>query len=101
MGAVLPEGVAETAQGAVATARKLAEIAGRTRQDCGPGRRAGSAALITHAAEQAGCTIPRLAKRTKLTLPTVAKALDVLAELGVRGEIPGKKRHRSTATART
>ena len=40
------------------------------------------------------CTIPRLAKKTKLTLPTIAKALDVLAELGIVRETTGKQRHR-------
>ena len=40
------------------------------------------------------CTIQRLAKTTKLTLPTVAKALDVLVQVGIVREITGKKRHR-------
>ena len=40
------------------------------------------------------CTVARLAKSTKLTLPTVLKALDALAELGVVQEVTGKQRHR-------
>jgi Fic family protein len=39
-------------------------------------------------------TIPRLAKKTRLTLPTIAKALDVLVELSIAREITGKQRHR-------
>ena len=37
---------------------------------------------------------PRLAKRTGLTLPTIAKALDVPMENGMVSETTGKKRNR-------
>jgi hypothetical protein len=40
------------------------------------------------------CTAARLAKNTKLTLPTVLKGLDVLERLGVVREVTGKQRHR-------
>jgi Fic family protein len=40
------------------------------------------------------CTIPRLARRTGLTLPTIAKALDVLLERKVVSETTGRKRNR-------
>jgi len=94
--AFFAEGAADTAQGAVSTARKLADVAGRDRDKiAGLGRRAGSAAVIHHTLQRMPvCTIPRLAKRTKLTLPTVAKALDILVELRIAREITGKKRHR-------
>jgi DNA-binding MarR family transcriptional regulator len=40
------------------------------------------------------CTIRRLAKRTGLTQPTIAKALDVLVERKIVSETTGKKRNR-------
>lgn len=40
------------------------------------------------------CTIPRLAKRTGLSLPTIAKALDVLIDRKMVSETTGKKRNR-------
>jgi type I restriction-modification system DNA methylase subunit len=39
-------------------------------------------------------TIPRLAKRTRLTLPTIAKALEVLADQRIVSETSGRKRNR-------
>jgi DNA-binding transcriptional regulator YhcF (GntR family) len=39
-------------------------------------------------------TIPRLAKRTRLTLPTIAKALEVLGDQGIVSETTGRKRNR-------
>jgi Fic family protein len=94
--AFFAEGVAESAESAVGTARHLLEIADRDRDRVQRlGRRAGSAALVHQTLQSMPvCTIPRLAKRTRLTLPTVAKALDVLVEVGVVHEITGKQRHR-------
>lgn len=90
------EGVAEMAEGAVATARRLLELADRDRDRVQRlGRRAGSAAAVHHALQRTPvCTIPRLAKKTKLTLPTIAKALEVLEELRIVRETTGKQRHR-------
>ena len=90
------EGVAESAENAVKTARRLLATADRDRDRVQRlGRRAGSAALVHQTLQSMPvCTIPRLAKRTRLTLPTIAKALDVLVDLGVVHEITGKKRHR-------
>lgn len=94
--AFFAEGVAETAEGAVATARRLVEIAERDRERIQRlGRRAGSGEAVHRSLQSMPvCTIPRLAKRTKLTLPTIAKALDILAELAIVREMTGKKRHR-------
>ncbi len=39
-------------------------------------------------------TIPLLAKKTRLTLPTIAKALGVLLQLGFVREMTGKQRRR-------
>jgi Fic family protein len=90
------EGVAETAEGAVATARRLLDIAERDREKIRDrGRSAGSADVVHYALQRMPvCTVARLAKRTKLTLPTVLKALDVLEEIGVVREVTGKQRHR-------
>ncbi|HEX5067170.1 MAG TPA: Fic family protein [Myxococcota bacterium] len=90
------EGIAEMAEGAVATARRLLDRAERDRERVQSlGRRAGSAAAIHHAMQRTPVvTIPRLAKATKLTLPTVAKALDILQELRIVRETTGKQRRR-------
>jgi Fic family protein len=90
------EGVAAVAGSAVATARRLLALAEQDRDRlAGLGRAAGSAAAVQHALLRTPvCTIPRLAKRTGLTLPTVGKALDVLSEHKMVREITGKKRDR-------
>jgi len=89
-------GVAAVSESAVATARRLLALAERDRERLdGLGRRAGSAAAVQRALLRTPlCTIPRLAKRTRLTLPTVAKALDVLTDLKIVSETTGRKRNR-------
>jgi Fic family protein len=89
-------GVADTAEGAVTTARKLQEVtdADRGRIEA-LGRRAASAPKVHQVLQRTPiATIPRLAKKTHLTLPTIAKALDVLMDLGIVREITGKQRRR-------
>ncbi len=90
------EGVAVTAEGAVATARRLLATAERHRDKIVRlGRRAGSAEVVHRSLQSMPvCTVARLVKRTKLTLPTVLKALDILEEINVVTEITGKRRHR-------
>ena len=90
------EGVASVADGAVAAARRLLELAETDRERLARlGRKAGSAAAVQTALLRTPvCTIPRLAKRTRLTLPTIAKALDVLADQGIVSEATGRKRNR-------
>jgi len=90
------EGVAVTAEGAVATARRLLATAERHRDKVARlGRRAGSAEVVHRSLQSMPvCTVARLVKRTKLTLPTVLKALDILEEINVVTEITGKRRHR-------
>ena len=72
------------------------EMAERDRSSIQPlGREAGSAILVHQSLQRVPvCTIGGVAKMTKLTLPTVAKALDVLVRVGIVREITGKKRHR-------
>lgn len=90
------DGVAESAEGAVKTARRLVEIGDRDRDRIQHlGRRAGSAAIVHQTLQRMPvCTIPRLAEKTKLTLPTVIKALDILEEVGVVKEVTGRQRRR-------
>ena len=90
------QGVASASDSAVTTARRLLELAEKDRDRLARlGRRAGSAAAVQTALLQTPVsTIPRLAKRTGLTLPTIAKALDVLGECKIVSETTGKKRNR-------
>ena len=90
------EGVASVSDGAVKTARKLLDLAGRDRDRLARmGRGAGSAVAVQTALLRTPvCTIPRLAKRTGLTLPTIAKALDVLQDARIVSETTGRKRGR-------
>lgn len=90
------EGVASVSDGAVTSARRLLDLADKDRDRLARlGRRAGSAAAVQAALlKMPVCTIPLLAKRTRLTLPTVAKALDVLTDQKIVSETTGKKRNR-------
>jgi Fic family protein len=90
------EGVASVSDGAVKTARRLLDMAEQDRGRLARlGRKAGSAAAVQTALLRTPvCTIPRLARRTGLTLPTIAKALDVLEDRKIVTETTGKKRNR-------
>jgi len=90
------QGVATISESAVAAARRLLEVAEADRDRLQRlGRKAGSAAAVHQALLRTPvCTIPRLAKRTGLTLPTIAKALGVLVQQKVVSETTGKKRNR-------
>jgi Fic family protein len=90
------EGVASVSDSAVATARRVLELAETDRQRLARlGRKAGSAAAVQTALLRTPVsTIPRLAKRTRLTLPTIAKALEVLGDQRIVSETTGRKRNR-------
>jgi len=90
------QGIATVAEGSVGTARRLLALAESDRERLERlGRKAGSAAAVQHVLLRTPvCTIPRLAKRTGLTLPTIAKALDVLLDRRIVSETTGKKRNR-------
>jgi Fic family protein len=90
------EGVASVSDGAVVTARRLLELAETDRERLASlGRKAGSAAAVQTALLRTPvCTIPRLAKRTHLTLPTIGKALDVLENQKIVSETTGRRRNR-------
>lgn len=90
------EAAASAAGSAVETAHRLLELARSDRERIARlGRGAGSAAAVQDALIRTPVsTIPRLAQRTGLTLPTIAKALDVLLELEIASETTGRKRNR-------
>lgn len=90
------EGVRETAEGAVATARRLSDL---YTQDLArvhaAGRRAGSAARILAAfRERPLWTIVKLKDATGLPVPTVTRAIGALERLGIVRETTGRRRGR-------
>jgi len=89
-------GVRETAEGAVATAQRLAKIflADRARIESF-GRIAGSALRVHHALEQHPIqTITTATERTGLTVPTVTAVMKSLEAAGIVRELTGKRRGR-------
>ena len=90
------EGVQHSAEGAVSTAQRLAEMfrADRTRIES-RGRRAGSA-LRVHEALKARPILSMAAacRTTGLSFPAVSSAMDLLVELAVARELTGKRRNR-------
>jgi Fic family protein len=90
------DGVRETADGAVATARRLAAMFQEDRHRIEPaGRRAGSA-LRVHEALKAHplLSLPAICERTGLSFPAASSAIELLLELGVARELTGKRRNR-------
>ncbi len=90
------DGVRETADGAVATARRLAAMFQDDRRRIEPaGRRAGSA-LRVHEALKAHplLSLPAICERTGLSFPAASSAIDLLLESGVARELTGKRRNR-------
>jgi len=95
--AFFAEAVTHTAQGAVQTARTLAELFRADRERLGELGRSASSALRVHEALQSRpvCTIGSVARELKLSVPTVTKALDNLAVAGIVREITGRQRNRA------
>ena len=90
------EGVAETASGAVDTARELSRLFDDDRRRIQVmGRKAGSA-LRVHEALTARplLTLREAVARSGLSFPATSAGMDGLAELGVARELTGKKRNR-------
>jgi len=96
------EGVAETAGGAVDTARELSRLFNDDRRRIlAMGRRAGSA-LRVHEALTARplLTLREAVARSGLSFPAASAGMDGLAELGVARELTGKRRNRVFAYER-
>jgi Fic family protein len=90
------EGVRETADGAVGTARRLATMFQDDRRQIEPaGRRAGSA-LRVHEALKAHplLSLPAITERTDLSFPAASSAIDLLLERGIARELTGQRRNR-------
>ena len=90
------EGVRGTAEGAVLTARRLAEMfaADRVRIEA-LGRRAGSALRVHEALKgRPITTMADVSRTTGLSFPAVSSAMAALVELGIARELTGKRRNR-------
>ena len=91
------QGVRETAEGAVATSRRLSETfaSDRAAIERQGGRRAGSL-LRVHEALKAHpiLSLSGIRKRTTLAFATAASAMEPLVEQGIAREITGKRRDR-------
>lgn len=90
------EGVRQTADGAVATAKGLAKLFQDDRARISPmGRRAGSALRVQAALEQRPmASVQDLCTRTGLSFPAVGAALGLLVDLGIARELTGRRRNR-------
>jgi Fic family protein len=90
------EGVRETADGAVATARRLNALSLEDRDGIAPkGRRAGSMLRIHEALTKRPVTsLPDLANSTGLSFPTTGAAIEVLVGMGIARELTGRRRNR-------
>lgn len=90
------DGVRETADGAVATARRLSDVfAGDIDRVHAAGRSAGSADRVLGAfRERPLWTIGKLKSATGLPVPTVTRAITALERLGIIRETTGRKRGR-------
>lgn len=90
------EGVRSTATGAVETAHRLSQLFASDRAALEQQGRRASTLLRAHEAlkEQPILSLPHICRRTNLSFPTVARAMEQLVKLGIAREITGKRRRR-------
>lgn len=90
------EGVAETAQQAVATARVLLQVLEDDRERIRPLGRIAATVLAAHEHLQSHplTTIPEAAHATAINRTSIARAFGEMIELGLVDEITGQKRNR-------
>jgi Fic family protein len=90
------EGVIETSEQGVASARRLIELFGRDREKISTLKRAAASALRVHSELQKAplLSVPVAAKKLGISQPTIQKSLDHLVKLGIVREMTGKRRHR-------
>ncbi|HEX9800269.1 MAG TPA: Fic family protein [Thermoanaerobaculia bacterium] len=95
------DGVRQTADGAVATARRLVELFEMDRRRIQQLGRAAGSALRVHSALQKRplTTLGEISTATGLSFPTATSAARHLQKLGIATEITGKKRGRVFAYA--
>ena len=90
------EGVRQTAEGAVATARRLGGLfeADRARVQA-EGRAAGSALRVHEVLTRRPLTsLQEVRRQTGLSFPAASSAMQLLADVGIASELTGKKRNR-------
>jgi Fic family protein len=90
------EGVTETSEQGITSARRLIELFGRdTEKVAALGRPAASALRVHNELQKAPLlSVPLAAKKLGISQPTIQKSLDHLQKLGIVREITGKRRHR-------
>ena len=91
------EGIAETAEGAVQTTRRLVSLfeADRDFIQKGRGRQVGSLLRVHEALKQRPLsTLAEAARRSGISFPAAASAMEALCTSGVARELTGKKRNR-------
>lgn len=90
------EGVRQTAEGAVSTAQRLAEMFKADRTQIEPHRRRAGSALRVHEALKARpiLSMPEVCRATKLSFPAASSAMGLLTELKIARELTGKRRNR-------
>ncbi|MGE3230513.1 MAG: Fic family protein [Hyphomicrobium sp.] len=96
------DGVAQTSEQGVDMARRMLSLFEKDKGKISSLGRAAASALRVHGELQRAPlqSVPRLAKKLKLSQPTVQKSLDHLAKLGIVREITGKRRSRVYEYAR-
>jgi len=90
------DGVRQTAEGAVSTAQRLADLFKADRARIEPcGRRAGSALRVYEALKARPIqSIPGIRVATGLSFPAVYSAMGLLVQLGIARELTGRRRNR-------
>ncbi len=90
------EGVRQTAEEAVETARRLAALFSSDRERISSGGRRGGSAIRVHDGLKARpvTSMQHLRRRSGLSFPATAAGMDLLRELGIARELTGKRRNR-------
>lgn len=88
--------MAQTADGAVATAQRLVTLFQTHRERIQQESRAGSSALRVHQVlqERPITSLQRAVDRTGLSFPAASSGMQVLERLGIARELTGKRRNR-------
>lgn len=96
------DGIADTAQQAVATAQRLlALLAGDRARIAALGRRAGNVGLVFEQfARRVVLNVPQMQPHTPLSAPTIRAAIGALEEMQIVDELTGQRRHRVFAYRR-
>jgi Fic family protein len=90
------EGVRQTADGAVTTARRLVELFQKDRDRIQKGGRAAGSALRVHDVlrERPLAGLQDVSRRARLSFPTSTSGMKLLINLGIVRELTGKRRNR-------